>query len=94
MLIVIIIFFIALLLFFYIQIKWKVQNFSKLDYHHYLPIFFDGIRETKEPYKFLARQGCIELLEAGAGKILSVVPQLIIPIKVLYIYIVRNFYVY
>ena len=65
-----------------IQIKWKVQNFSKLDYHHYLPIFFDGIRETKEPYKFLARQGCIELLEAGAGKILSVVPQLIIPIKV------------
>jgi hypothetical protein len=27
---------------------------SKLDYHHYLPIFFDGIRETQEPYRFLA----------------------------------------
>jgi hypothetical protein len=63
------------------KIKWKMQNFSKLDYHHYLPIFFDGIRETKEPYKFLARTGCKELLDAGAGKILSVVPQLIIPIK-------------
>jgi len=63
------------------KVKWKMQNFSKLDYHHYLPIFFDGIRETKEPYKFLARQGCRELLGFGAGKILSVVPQLIIPIK-------------
>ena len=27
---------------------------AKLDYHHYLPIFFDGIRETQEPYRFLA----------------------------------------
>jgi hypothetical protein len=61
--------------------KWKLLSFSKLDFHHYLPIFFDGIRETKEPYKFLARQGCIDLLKEGAGKILSVVPQLIIPIK-------------
>jgi hypothetical protein len=24
---------------------------EKLDYHHYLPIFFDGIRETQEPYR-------------------------------------------
>ena len=29
-------------------------NVAKLDYHHYLPIFFDGIRETQEPYRFLA----------------------------------------
>eukprot|EP00884_Botryococcus_braunii_P021737 jgi/Botrbrau1/8247/Bobra.0001s0005.1 len=34
-------------------IRWKV-DVSKLDYHHYLPIFFDGIRETQEPYRFLA----------------------------------------
>lgn len=62
------------------QVQWKVQ-FKNLDYHHYLPIFFDGIREQKEPYQFLARQGTYDLLAKGGGKILSVIPQLIIPIK-------------
>ena len=27
---------------------------SKLDYSHFLPLFFDGIRETQEPFRFLA----------------------------------------
>lgn len=62
------------------KVQWKV-NFDKLDYHHYLPIFFDGIREQNEPYKFLARQGTYDLLAKGGPKILSVIPQLIIPIK-------------
>lgn len=62
------------------KVQWKVE-FEKLDYHHYLPIFFDGIREQKEPYKFLARQGTYDLLARGGPKILSVIPQLIIPIK-------------
>jgi len=47
-----------------------------------LPIFFDGIREREEPYKFLARQGTYDLLAKGDAKILPVIPQLIIPIKV------------
>jgi len=62
------------------KVQWKVA-FQKLDYHHYLPIFVDGIREQKEPYKFLARQGTYDLLAEGQGKLLSVIPQLIIPIK-------------
>jgi hypothetical protein len=62
------------------KVQWKV-NFDKLDYHHYLPIFFDGVREQQEPYKFLARQGTYDLLAKGGPKILSVIPQLIIPIK-------------
>jgi len=61
-------------------ISWKV-DIDKLDYHHYLPIFFDGLREEEEPYKFLALQGCYDMLEAGGSKILPVIPQLIIPIK-------------
>ncbi|CCW64314.1 unnamed protein product [Phytomonas sp. EM1] len=61
-------------------VDWKVEV-EKLDYHHYLPIFFDGIRETEEPYMFLARQGCMDLLERGGPKILPTIPQLIIPIK-------------
>ena len=62
------------------KVQWKV-HFDQLDYHHYLPIFFDGIREQKEPYKFLARQGTYDLLTKGENRILSVIPQLIIPIK-------------
>ncbi|AAZ10266.1 PACRGA [Trypanosoma equiperdum] len=61
-------------------IDWKV-DVERLDYHHYLPIFFDGIRETEEPYMFLARQGCLDLLKRGGPKILPTIPQLIIPIK-------------
>jgi len=62
------------------KVQWKVP-FPKLDYHHYLPIFFDGIRETQEPFKFLANQGTMDLLDKGSQKILPVIPQLIIPIK-------------
>jgi len=35
------------------KIKWKVE-IQQLDYHHYLPIFFEGIREKMDPYRFLA----------------------------------------
>ncbi|KAK9843659.1 hypothetical protein WJX81_001353 [Elliptochloris bilobata] len=61
-------------------IRWKV-DLAKLDYHHYLPMFFDGIRETQEPYRFLAVQGVEDMLKAGGAKVLPVLPQLIIPIK-------------
>lgn len=62
------------------KLKWKVE-IEKLDYHHYLPIFFDGIRETEDPYRFLAVQGVFDLLDHGGSKILPVIPQLILPIK-------------
>eukprot|EP01083_Nonionella_stella_P108925 317115_1 len=62
------------------KVAWKV-DIQKLDYHHYLPIFFDGLREIDEPYKFLALQGVRDLLSEGGPKILPVVPQLIIPMK-------------
>merc|ERR1719401_3416650 len=62
------------------KLAWKV-DVEKLDYHHYLPLFFDGLREKEEPYRFLAVQGVYDLLEKGGSKILPVVPQLIIPIK-------------
>ena len=62
------------------RIGWKV-DIEKLDYHHYLPIFFDGLREKEEPYRFLSVQGVCDMLEHGGSKILPVIPQLIIPIK-------------
>lgn len=54
---------------------------EKLDYHHYLPLFFDGLCEMQFPYEFFARQGIHDMLEHGGNKILPVIPQLIIPIK-------------
>ena len=52
-----------------------------MDYHHYLPIFFEGIREKIDPYRFLAVQGVFDMLDKGGTKVLPVIPQLIIPIK-------------
>jgi hypothetical protein len=62
------------------KIQWKI-DVSKLDYHHYLPIFMEGIREKQDPYRFLAVQGVFDLLAQGQAKVLPVIPQLIIPIK-------------
>mmetsp|Transcript_44916 Transcript_44916/g.66071 ORF Transcript_44916/g.66071 Transcript_44916/m.66071 type:complete len:301 (-) Transcript_44916:82-984(-) len=62
------------------EISWKIAV-ELLDYHHYLPIFFSGLREIEHPYSFLAFEGVKNLLEHGGTKILPVVPQLIIPIK-------------
>lgn len=63
------------------KIAWKVE-IEKLDYHHYLPLFFDGLCEKTHPYDFFARAGIEDMLEhGGVNKILPVIPQLIIPIK-------------
>ncbi|CAF2314419.1 unnamed protein product [Rotaria sp. Silwood2] len=62
------------------KIAWKVE-IEKLDYHHYLPLFFDGLCEIDHPYDFFARQGIHDMLEHGGNKILPVIPQLIVPIK-------------
>ena len=63
-----------------LKLAWKIEV-GKLDYHHYLPIFMEGIREKQDPYRFLAVQGVYDLLTNGGAKVLPVIPQLIIPIK-------------
>lgn len=72
------------------RVAWKC-DLDKISYNHYLPIFFDGLREQEEPYKFLALQGVQDLLSWAEEekekdpslppKVLHIVPQLIIPIK-------------
>jgi hypothetical protein len=56
-------------------------DIEKLDYNHYLPMFFVCLCETVHPYKFFAQQGIEDLLQHGGPKILPVIPQLIIPIR-------------
>ncbi len=37
------------------RLKWiNDVDLAELDYHHYLPIFFEGLREKQDPYRFLA----------------------------------------
>ena len=52
-----------------------------MGYKYYFPIFLEGLRETQEPYKFLAEQGCYGLIARGQGKIKEVLPDIILPIK-------------
>lgn len=62
------------------KISWTIE-LDKIDYSLYLPLFFDGLCETKHPYKTYARQGCYDLINHGGEKVYPVIPQLIIPIK-------------
>lgn len=64
-----------------VEIVFPQVEIEKLDYHHYLPMFFDGLCETVHPYEFFARQGVHDMLEHGGPKIQPVIPQLIIPMK-------------
>ena len=62
------------------EINWKVEP-EKLDYHYYLPIFFDGLRDKEDPYFFFARRGILDMIERGPQRIVAVLPQLIIFVK-------------
>jgi len=62
-------------------LSFEQVDIEKLDYSLYLPLFFDGLAETKHPYKTYARQGVTDLLLAGGEKIHPVIPQLILPLK-------------
>lgn len=64
------------------HIRWAV-DVSKLDYHHYLPIFASGLREVEEPFRTIAEDGFSDMVTApgAAEKVFPVVSQLIIPLK-------------
>lgn len=46
------------------KLAWTVQ-IEDLEFSHYLPAFFDGLREEENPYRFLAMEGVTDLLENG-----------------------------
>ncbi|OQS02976.1 hypothetical protein THRCLA_04709 [Thraustotheca clavata] len=62
------------------KVQWQV-DITTLDYTHYLPLFFEGLRELDEPYKFLALNGTLDLLEKGGDRPLTTIPHLILPMK-------------
>ncbi|XP_061599406.1 parkin coregulated gene protein isoform X2 [Cololabis saira] len=58
------------------SIRWKV-DFEMLDYHFYLPLFFEGLTETTFPYDKFACEGIHAMLDHCGHKIIPVIPQLI-----------------
>lgn len=63
-------------------INWFPQvPIEKLDFHHYLPMFFDGLSEGSYPYNFIVEEGINDLVKKGSYKVLPCVPQIVIPIK-------------
>eukprot|EP01066_Platyproteum_vivax_P012875 Platyproteum_vivax@DN5850_c0_g1_i1.p1 len=64
------------------SIIWKVPV-PKLDYEFYLPIFFDGVREREDPYRFLSIQGVEDLLNYRdpSQSLVPIIPSLVAPIR-------------
>jgi hypothetical protein len=46
------------------KLAWTVP-IEELEFSHYLPAFFDGLREEENPYRFVATEGVTDLLENG-----------------------------
>lgn len=63
------------------SVGWQIDP-RKLDYETMMPLFFDGLREKEDPYRFLAVQGSFDLIRNGTtDMILPVIQNLIIPTK-------------
>ncbi len=60
----------------------KRRFIARLDYTVWLPLFFDGLRERADPYRFLACRGIEEMLEEADGtQVGPALPRLILPIR-------------
>ena len=62
-------------------LEFKVPVES-LDVSFYLPIFLDGVRERVPPYRFVATEGAVKLMESAQGdQVSACLPDLIYPLK-------------
>jgi len=61
-------------------VLWK-KDIRSLDLTKMLPLFMDGLRETAEPYAFLAYAGSCDMLDHGGDAINVAIPHLITPLK-------------
>ena len=60
----------------------KVRFLAQLDYSVWLPLMFDGLREQKDPCRFLATTAVKDLLTHGRyEQVAPVVPLLVVPIR-------------
>ena len=55
------------------KLAWS-ERINDLELTHFLPAFFDGLREEEEPYRFLAQASVSDVLEFGNPDQVSVAP--------------------
>ncbi|CAF3863639.1 unnamed protein product [Adineta steineri] len=64
------------------RLKWFINDLETLNIYYYLPIFTDGLCETKYPYSFIALQGILDLITRASHKIDGeTLSKLIVPLK-------------
>ena len=62
-------------------VTWRADPGS-LDASTYLPLFVEGMRETRHPYRLLAVRGASELSRAcGERALLEALPRMVLPLK-------------
>ena len=61
-------------------VLWKA-DIRSLDLTEMLPLFMDGLRETAEPYAFLAYAGTLDMLDNGGDAVDVAIPHMIAPLK-------------
>lgn len=61
-----------------LKLIWDIPR-EDLNYDPLLIVCFDGLKELAHPYKFIAYQSCLELLEASnaRNKVVPLLPKLI-----------------
>jgi len=62
------------------KLVW-IQDPTTLDLHVFLPVFLDGIRESKAQLRFMAVEGTFELLEQAGTQLVDMLGLLIKPLK-------------
>eukprot|EP00276_Gloeochaete_wittrockiana_P010309 CAMPEP_0184649464 /NCGR_PEP_ID=MMETSP0308-20130426/6840_1 /TAXON_ID=38269 /ORGANISM="Gloeochaete witrockiana, Strain SAG 46.84" /LENGTH=185 /DNA_ID=CAMNT_0027082209 /DNA_START=702 /DNA_END=1256 /DNA_ORIENTATION=- len=67
----------------YNKLKWKVpiETLDAKDAEEYALLFFEGLREKEDPYRFVAIQGIFDLLQYHPDKIQNVLPKIVQAIK-------------
>lgn len=63
-----------------LRLHWYVHP-MKLDYRVVLPLFLEGLREVKDPYRYLAVRGSMDLIAACPSKLVACMPFLLPPLK-------------
>jgi hypothetical protein len=61
-------------------LRWRV-DLAAIHAEDLLPVFLDGIRETEDPYRFLAVRGAEELIAAAGASVTDVLPALVPPLR-------------
>jgi hypothetical protein len=61
-------------------IEWIVDP-KHLDYSFYLPLFVEGLREKRDPYRMISVLACYDLVQKGGGKIVEAIPKTVQAVK-------------